>query len=461
MSLIKKPRGRPRKDPIEDEVKKPRGRPRKNPIEDEVKKPIERPRKDPIEDEVKKPRGRPRKDPNEDEVKKPTGRPRKDSMGDEVKKPTGRPRKDPIEDEVKKPTGRPRKDSMGDEVKKPTGRPRKDSMGDEVKKPTGRPRKDSMEDEVKKHSREEGIDDERIRKFHIIRDLLKDVDNLKIVGNDIYIGDVKIIKRIGTDSKNGIVLLGEINKYNIAIKISKFNPKKTNELDTLKMVTNEYIRKRTNHLPLLYEYKIYNGMKDYEKYPKTFQKFLKGSYIIYFNELADGDLFNFLKDNYANDDLIINALFQILMSLVNFYKTTGKFHYDSHAGNFLYHKISKTDDFEYKFEDKKYKIKNLGYLFVIWDLEKSISFEKHINYRINYDFEKILLSFLNEDDKIPGYMSAKKPYGIRVKKLAMSLFKELIFNDKASFFKLGYSKEKLNDLISIIFKNYLSNLDKF
>jgi hypothetical protein len=77
------------------------------------------------------------------------------------------------------------------------------------------------------------------------------------------------------------------------------------------------------------------------------------------------------------------------------------------------------------------------------------------------NLDNLDINNLNEDDKIPGYMSAKKPYGIRVKKLAMSLFKELIFNDKASFFKLGYSKEKLNDLISIIFKNYLSNLDKF
>jgi hypothetical protein len=58
-------------------------------------------------------------------------------------------------------------------------------------------------------------------------------------------------------------------------------------------------------------------------------------------------------------------------------------------------------------------------------------------------------------------MSAKKPYGVRVKRLVMSLYKDLILNDKVSFYKLGYSSDKLYDLISIIIKNYLSNLDKF
>lgn len=45
----KRPRGRPRKNPVEPEQpKRPRGRPRKNP---------------PVEDKPKRPRGRPRKNP--------------------------------------------------------------------------------------------------------------------------------------------------------------------------------------------------------------------------------------------------------------------------------------------------------------------------------------------------------------------------------------------------------------
>ena len=51
VNAVKRPRGRPRKNPlpIETVVKRPRGRPRKNPL--------------PIEPSVKRPRGRPRKNP--------------------------------------------------------------------------------------------------------------------------------------------------------------------------------------------------------------------------------------------------------------------------------------------------------------------------------------------------------------------------------------------------------------
>ena len=76
-------------------------------------------------------------------------------------------------------------------------------------------------------------------------------------------------------------------------------------------------------------------------------------------------------------------------------------------------------------EGNKYKIKNLGYLFVIWDLEKSSEFHKH-KYRINTDIEKLLMEFLNENDIIKGFMSSKKPYGKQVKIIVMDLYKNLI-----------------------------------
>jgi hypothetical protein len=148
------------------------------------------------------------------------------------------------------------------------------------------------------------------------------------------------------------------------------------------------------------------------------------------------------------------------MSLIEFYKITGKFHYDSHSGNFLYHKIPITDKyFEYINDNQKIKIKNLGYLFVIWDLEKSTEFHKHNKYRVNYDIEKLLLEFFNENDKIKGFMSASKQYGTNVKKIVNDLFKELIINNKASFYEIGYSYEKLKEMISIVFKNYINLME--
>ena len=98
-------------EPVKTPVK--RGRPKKQPSteNDQVDKP-------------KRPRGRPRKNPGQDEVadkpSRPRGRPRKNSdtraASDKPKRPRGRPRKNPDQSELankpKRPRGRPRKDSI-------------------------------------------------------------------------------------------------------------------------------------------------------------------------------------------------------------------------------------------------------------------------------------------------------------------------------------------------------------
>ena len=380
-------------------------------------------------------------------IKKTRGRPKK--IIEEVieKKPRGRPKK--IIDEVieKKPRGRPKKTIEEVIEKKP-----KKTIDEVIEKKPKKTIEEVIEKKPKKFIEDT---DNRIKYYERIKKLMKGIDDIRIEGDKIYIGNIKIIKKIGSDSKNGLILLGELDNYKIALKITKYNPKKTNELETFKMVSNAVINNETNNFPMLYDYKIYEAIKDFERFPKIFHKFIKNKFIIYFNEIADGDLKEFLNENYDNDELIINALYQVLMSLVYFYKITGKFHNDSHSGNFLYHKISLLNkDFEYINEGNKYKIKNLGYLFVIWDLEKSSEFHKH-KYRINTDIEKLLMEFLNENDIIKGFMSSKKPYGKRVKMIVMDLYKNLILNNKVSFYELGYSPEKMKELITIIFKKII------
>jgi hypothetical protein len=382
---------------------------------------------------------------------------------DIIKKRRGRPRKiieeKPliiIEGIEKKSRGRPRKIIEEKPLiisKEIENKPKRDikKVEEEIeKRPRGRPRKIIEEEKPK----EENI---RIKNYEDIRKLIKDDKRIRKVGDDIYIGNIKIVKKIGSESKNGLILLGEIDDFKIALKIAKYNPKKTNELDTLKLVSNAVYMNKTNNFPMLYDYNIYEPVKEIDKYPKIFHKFLKNPFIIYFNELANGDLKEFLNENYKNDELVINALFQTLMSLIEYYRIIGKFHYDSHSGNFLYHKIPLTDkDFEYKYNENNIKIKNVGYLFVIWDLEKSTEFHKHTKYRVNYDIDKLLMAFFNEDDKIKGLMSKTKPYGERVKKIVNELYKSLIINDKASYYEIGYSPEKLKEMILMIYKNYIN-----
>lgn len=66
------------------------------------------------------------------------------------------------------------------------------------------------------------------------------------------------------------------------------------------------------------------------------------------------------------------------------------------------------------------------------------------------------MAFFNEDDKIKGLMSKTKPYGERVKKIVNELYKTLIINDKASYYEIGYSPEKLKEMILMIYKNYIN-----
>jgi len=393
-------------------------------------------------------RGRPKKIINEINIENPNqvkrGRPKKIIDEINIENPNqvkrGRPKKIIDEINIENPTqvkrGRPKKILNKPNIESPIqvkrGRPKK--IIDETKKEI--PKK--IIDETKKDNSKQELKiaksiKDRINNYYILKELIKNnSDNILKIDKkkeNITIGKINIIKQIGSKSKNGIVLLGEIDGFKLSLKITKFNPKNTNELDTLKETTKVVIDNKTQHLPLLYGYNIFQNMDNYYEFPNIFHKFLKGKYIIYYNELADGDLKTFLNENYNNDELIINTLKQLLKTLVDFYKYIGKFHYDSHSGNFLYHKI------------------NNDYLFVLWDFEKSNELSKNNIYRVNIDIEKLLFEFFNEDDKIKGFMSSSKPYGKKVKIFVMDLYKTLISDNKAKYFELGFSKEKLNELI--------------
>jgi hypothetical protein len=66
-----------------------------------------------------------------------------------------------------------------------------------------------------------------------------------------------------------------------------------------------------------------------------------------------------------------------------------------------------------------------------------------------------LMEFFNENDRIKGFMSSNKPYGKKVKLIVMDLFNNLILNNKASFYEMGYSPEKMKELITIIFRKII------
>lgn len=238
------------------------------------------------------------------------------------------------------------------------------------------------------------------------------------IGNNIIIKN-----RIGKDTANGIVFLSTFrNKYN---KLFKYTCKIT--LLTKNSQKDKIIQKillkslaRCPHFPIVYGFLICNKneknidsfiksnsnstnvSQNLKYYPRLIQKNIKKNFLISFNEIANGDLEKFALDININADEVFNSLLQIYMSIIFYYKETGLFHLDANWGNFLYHKIKPGGYLHYKLFNEDYYIKNIGYLWIIWDFELSYPIEKNLkNYKhIFYnDFSRIIRAYISTYNK--------------------------------------------------------------
>jgi hypothetical protein len=222
---------------------------------------------------------------------------------------------------------------------------------------------------------------------------------LKILsGNKYSICNNKIIleKQIGSKSKYGTVFLSKINKPNphhLAIKIIPNDKDSIKELNILKLCTKYVINKDTPHFPIMFN--------NFECDKKNINNFLpkninNKSYSIVLNELAGGDLKMFMKNinNIKNNNLLLNTIMQIYISIFTFHKKIKYIHTDCHNGNFLFHRIPPGGYIKYSIFGKIYYLKNMGYLWVIWDF--GLTDNKYLGYNNYLDYLKIIHSFMNE-----------------------------------------------------------------
>jgi len=281
------------------------------------------------------------------------------------------------------------------------------------------------------------------------------------IGKPIFkVGDTIILKKqIGSDSINGIVYLCNIKdkenkKYEFASKLVLNNKKTNNEIKIFNILNNSVLKDRCPHFPLLYGNIecIENEMNDISLYPNILKLNKNKSYRLILTELADGDLSNFINLEGINDDEYINALTQIYMSIMFFYKETKHFHNNAHYNNFLFHKITSGGYYHYNIFNEDYYIENIGYLWIIWDFDASISFEKSINKDIPIirDFGKIIYSFLPA--RYRGWIKDKK-YKISKKNLS----KILKINDEIQYYYQNYSKIGMITLIKKILNILVKN----
>ena len=118
------------------------------------------------------------------------------------------------------------------------------------------------------------------------------------------------------------------------------------------------------------------------------------------NELVSGNFKNFLNSAYINSDLLLNALQQILISILAFHHfTNGLFHNDCHYKNFLFHRIKPGGYFHYKIYGKDVYIKNLGYLWIIWDFGLARKESEYTKRRLE-DYFRITSFFLKYNNNL-------------------------------------------------------------
>ena len=173
------------------------------------------------------------------------------------------------------------------------------------------------------------------------------------------------------------------------------------EINLLHKVSKFALYNINPNVPILYKsYKLdisnyKNNIIAQTLYPKfkfncaTFQnKKLESTAYCYINEIFNGDARAFIR-NFSHDyELLINAISNIIISILTFWSITKKSHDDCHMGNFLFTKlkdpINKNDFYEYNIYGKKIYIRNLGFLWTSWDYGLAID-----NYPINIIHNKL------------------------------------------------------------------------
>jgi hypothetical protein len=301
------------------------------------------------------------------------------------------------------------------------------------------------------------------------------------IGNRIILN-----KRIGSNSVYGIVYLSEFREkekkmFTFASKVYGYVEKKAKmELELLTKMTDLVRMDMCPHFPILYGYVICNNIlnnkdsfieskgkkiaQDITNFPEIIKKNINSKIITTFNELANGDLWNFFEIYSKNMIFLANAIIQQFLSIMFFNYHTSRIHMDTHPGNFLYHKITPGGYFHYNLFGFDYYLENIGILWVIWDFDLSKTLDEAIKYyqykRNKNDYKRILSAYLPE--KYEGYCQNRD---ISFNKSLFNLTYG-IYNHQNSFFikkpnflsKMFLNRKEEDGYNSKSLKEYIINL---
>lgn len=228
--------------------------------------------------------------------------------------------------------------------------------------------------------------------------ILKKTNTLKTLFNDYFIIKALYLKRI-KDRKNidKSILYTQPEKIKqLFYSKDAFNKPSLIELISFQLTNQLVLQKICPHYILNYNW-------DYTK-----------NVIRQYNEYATSDNFyNWAKQKHSNE-LWLNALFQIMISVLAIKRYFNMIHTDLHLKNILVHKVKPGGYWTYIINDRKYYLPNLGYIFLLSDFGyawipqklgvpfhyKNIMEHTTINGRNIYDII-ILIKSLKNIDTVP------------------------------------------------------------
>jgi predicted unusual protein kinase regulating ubiquinone biosynthesis (AarF/ABC1/UbiB family) len=194
-------------------------------------------------------------------------------------------------------------------------------------------------------------------------------------------------------------------------------------------------------------------LDDKKKFMKVRPNNLK---LVSINELAHGDLKTLVykRDIAGNNELMLNILYQVFISIGTFQNLVGYVHNDAHYGNFLYQMNNEKGYYQYEFDGKKYYLKACGYNMMIYDfgLSENISTPnklKKLRELVPQDYARIINAFFSKQNGWGEYFDVptKKCEAI-VKNIQVEVIK-LIIDLRINNKNIKTPKE--------VFKNILEN----
>lgn len=263
----------------------------------------------------------------------------------------------------------------------------------------------------------------RIEYANKLNDEIKGISNNKCmehISNGKYkIGNNIILdKRIGSESAYGIIYYSKLKLYKFAAKVMHVTADNKKEIKISTDLSNIVLKGENPHFPIIYNsFTCFKPIND-PNYPDLVKK---NNYFVLLNELANGDLKTLIQSIHLNNDLIINTIQQIYITILSFHKKTGFMHLDTHWGNFLYHKIKPGGYFHYHIKDlnKNFYIENKGYLWIIWDYGLANKIDNTKQKSVMMDYYRINNSFCNENNR--GWVDNKYKIDNSITKLKQKL----------------------------------------